>query len=83
MLPGLSRGCSIAEQRQDGPDTDAVHRRAGTAFPDALSQARRHPKPSRAWPGNAGWACRDVRKTGPAIPTAVTGERERRWPGMY
>lgn len=33
-----------------------------------LSQARRDPRASRAWPGSAGWARRDVRRSGPAIP---------------
>lgn len=35
MLPGRSRGCSVTEPRPDAPGTDASHRRAGTAFPDA------------------------------------------------
>lgn len=46
--------------------------RAVTGFPDAKSEAKRHSKPSRAWPGSeCGWVCGHVWKAEPVFPSAV------------
>lgn len=72
LLAGLSRARSVTEQRPDGPGTGAVHRRAGTAFPDALSQARRIPERAArgrgARGGLAGMCGRPGRRSPPPCP---------------